>query len=382
MGDFACNPYNIYMIEEVSTPRDLRDFIELPYRLYRADANWVAPLRSEQAAQFDPRKNPMLDHCQVRLFLARRQGQVVGRIAAFTDRLALEHWQQPVGLFGSFETIDDHDVGAALLSAARDWLAGQGMQSMRGPWSFASQEWGLVLEGFTPPPVLMAPYNPPFYNDILTDFGLRKANDLLVYYIDGREGYRIPERYLTLTDKIQKRYGVTVRPVNMQCIEEDVLTIVRLANRSINDNWGFYPVTEEEGRAMARDLKTVVHPKALLIAEAPGGEPIGFAMSLPDVNLLLRGLDGRLFPLGWLKLLWGLPRLRQYRMWALGVVPEYQGKAIDTLLYRATYEAIYGADLRLEINYVLEDNDRMNNALLRLGVKPLRRYRVYEMSIS
>ena len=132
---------------------------------------------------------------------------------------------------------------------------------------------------------------------------------------------------------------------------------------------------------MARDLKQIVNPQALLIAEDPAGRPIGFAMSLPDINVLLRGSGGRLFPFGWLKLLWGLPRLRQYRMWALGVVPEYQGKAIDTLLYRATYEALYKGQIRLEINYVLEDNLRMNNALQRLGVKHLRRYRVYQMDI-
>jgi ribosomal protein S18 acetylase RimI-like enzyme len=358
-----------------------RAFSELPYTLYRADPNWIAPLRSEQAAQFDPRKNPMLNHCQVQLFLAREGKRVLGRIAAFTDRLALEHWGQPVGLFGSFEAVDDPAVAHGLLDAARGWLRAQGMTCMRGPWSFASQEWGLVVEGFTPPPVLMAPYNPPRYNLCFEDFGLRKVKDLRVYYIDAAEGYQIPERYLTLTEKVRKRYGVTVRCVDMRRLEEDVLTIVDLANRSISDNWGFYPVTADEARVMARDLKQIVNPKAILIAEGPGGEPVGFAMSLPDVNRILKGLDGRLLPFGWLKLLWGLPRLRQYRMWALGVIPEYQGKAIDTLLYRATYDAIFSPELRLEINYVLEDNDRMNNALQRLGVKPLRRYRVYEMEI-
>jgi len=162
---------------------------------------------------------------------------------------------------------------------------------------------------------------------------------------------------------------VTVRPVNMKNLEADVVTIVSLANRSINDNWGFYPVTEAEGRAMAHDLKDIINPKAVVIAEGPDGAPIGFAMSLPDINLILRGLNGRLFPFGFIKLLWMLPRLHQYRMWALGVIPEYQGRAIDALLYRSTYDALYSPTTRLEINYVLEDNDRMNNALHRLGVK-------------
>jgi ribosomal protein S18 acetylase RimI-like enzyme len=368
-------------IIQVQSSQDLKTFIELPYQLYKEDPVWVAPLRSEQQAQFVSEKNPMLNHCTYALFLALENGKAVGRISAFLDHLALDHWKQPVGLFGSFECVNDAAVSSALLAAARTWLQSKGMKSMRGPWSFASQEWGMVVEGFEPSPVILAPYNPPYYNDLATSFGLTKVEDLIVYLLDANEGYQIPERYLTLTDKVQKRYGVKVRPVNMKNLEEDVVTIVNLANVSICDNWGFYPVTDEEGRRMAMDLKQIINPKAVLIAETEDGKPIGFAMTLPDVNVILKGLNGRLLPFGWLKMLLGLPRLTQYRMWALGVIPEYQGKAIDTLLYRATYEAIYNHKIRLEINYVLEDNDRMNNAIYKLGGRNIRRYRVYEMLI-
>jgi ribosomal protein S18 acetylase RimI-like enzyme len=267
------------------------------------------------------------------------------------------------------------------LDAARQWLQGQGMQTMRGPWSFASQEWGTVVEGYTPSPVVLAPYNPPYYNDQLAAFGLAKVKDLVVYYIDAREGYQTPERIIKLTDLVQKRYKVSVRPLNMDRMDEDVAAIVKVLNISLEDNWGIYPVTPAEASQMARDMKQLVHPKAILIAEDAQGKPIGVAMSLPDVNLLLKGLHGSLLPFGWLKLLWGIPRLTQYRMWALGVLPEYHGKAIDSLLYRAMYETLYSNKLRLEINYVLEDNHRMNNALMKLNVKPLRRYRIYQMPI-
>ena len=368
-------------IEPVSNKRDLQDFINLPYRLYRHDHTWIPPLRSEQRAQYAPQLNPMLKHCEYQLFLARQGGEVVGRISAFIDHLALEHWGQPIGLFGSFECVNDPRVSGDLLASACDWLRGKGMNRMRGPWSFASQEWGLVVEGYEPEPVIMAPYNPPYYNDLLTDFGLAGVKDLLVYVIDAREHYTVPERILQLTDKVQQRYRVHVRPVNMQRLEEDVLTITRLANASICDNWGFYPVTDEEARAMARDMKQIVNPAALLIAQEENGNPIGFAMSLPDINRVLKGLNGRLLPFGFLKMLFMLPRLQQYRMWALGVIPEWQGRAIDTLLYRATYDALFSEKLRLEINYVLEDNDRMNNAISKMGASPLRRYRVYEMGI-
>lgn len=365
----------------VQTPKDLQDFIELPYQLYKDDPMWIAPLRSEQAAQFVPEKNPMLNHCNYTLFLAKEGDKVLGRISAFLDTLALDHWKQPIGLFGSFECVNDEKVALALLGAAEAWLKDKGMLSMRGPWSFASQEWGLVVEGYTPEPVILAPYNPPYYNDLLQKFGLAKAKDLKVYVVDARDGYQIPERYLTLTDIVQKRYGVTTRPANMKNLEADVATIMELANVSISDNWGFYPVTAEEARAMAHDLKQVINPNAAIIAEDKDGKPIGFAISLPDVNVLLKGLNGKLGLRGIWRMLFKLPRLTQYRMWALGVVPEYQSRAIDTLLYKATYEALWSPKIRLEINYVLEDNDRMNNALHRMGVKDLRTYRVYEKAI-
>jgi ribosomal protein S18 acetylase RimI-like enzyme len=381
VSKFSGDKDNLMEIRRVQNNADLKAFVDLPYRLYRHDPLWVPPLRSEQMGQFDPRRNPMLDHCQTALFLLEDQGRVIGRISAFTDRLALEHWHQQIGLFGSYECIDSIEASRLLLGAACEWLRGEGMQAMRGPWSFASQEWGCVVEGFQPAPVILAPYNPPYYNDHLAAFGLDKAKDLLVYYIDVSQGYIVPERILKLTEQVQKRYKVRVRPVNMKNLEAEVQTIVRLANISLADNWGYYPVTQAEAAAMARDMKQIVQPRALLIAETVQGQPVGFAMSLPDVNLLLKGMHGSLLPFGWLKLLLGIPRLNQYRMWALGVIPEYQGRAIDSLLYKATYDAIYNDKIRLEINYVLEDNDRMNNAVVKMGATLLRRYRVYQMAL-
>jgi GNAT superfamily N-acetyltransferase len=369
-------------IVPVRTRAELRRFVELPYRLYRDDPVWVPPLRIEQRQRLDPRRNPMLQHCTRELFLALDGEQVIGRVAAFVDRLALAHWQAPIGLFGSYECVDRGEVAAALLDAARNWLRSHGMAVMRGPWSFASQEWGLVVAGFTPPPVLMAPYNPPCYNDHLVAFGLAKVKDLLAFVADTGAGYRIPERYLTLTDEVQRRWGVRVRPIDMRRLREEVSTIVELANRSIADNWGFYPATAAEGEAMARDLRPIVDPEIVMIAEDASGAPIGFAITLPDVNVLLRGLGGRLLPFGWLKLLRGRRSLRQFRMWAVGVVPAYRRRAVDALLYRRVHEALSPrGEVRLEANYILEDNAPMINAMAKLGLAELRRYRVYEMAI-
>jgi GNAT superfamily N-acetyltransferase len=368
-------------IVPVQTKADLKAFIDLSYQIYRDDPVWVPPLRDEFNGQFDAVRNPTLQHCETAMFLLKDGNRVIGRIAAFIDHLAVKAWGEAVGLFGYYECPQDADASRLLLDTARDWLRDHGMVAMRGPWSFVSQEWGSVVEGFTPSPVVMAPYNFPFYNDQFTAYGLEKVKDLLVYIIDAKEGYQIPERILNLTDRVAERYGVRVRPIDLKHFEREIEIINELSNLSLDNNWGYAPVTEAEVRGMARDLRPVIHTKAVLFAEDRAGKPIGFAIAIPDVNVIFKDLNGSLFPLGWIKLLWRLPRLTQYRMFALGVVPEYHGKAIDSLLYRALYESCYSNTLRMEINYVLEDNAPMNNAILKLGAKPLRRYRVYQMKI-
>lgn len=368
-------------IKPVKTKSDLKRFIYFPYELYRNDPVWVPPLLAEQFRQFDTKHNPTLDHCDFALFLLEENGKTTGRIAAFIDRLALETWREPIGLFGYYECIEDRAASKLLFETAASWLVKKGMTKMRGPWSFTSQEWGLVVEGFTPSPVVMAPYNPFYYIEHLTSFNFEKIKDLLVYYISIREGYVVPERIMTLTDDVANRYGIRVRQVDMKKYDEEVKTIIDLSNRSLIDNWGYTSVTREEAEAIAHDLKPVIHPKGVIFAEDQEGNPIGFAITLPDINHLLKGLRGRLFPFGWLKLLLGIPRLTRYRLFALGVIPEYHGKGIDSLLYRALCDALYAPETWLEINYVLEDNAPMNNAISKLNAKPLRRYRVYEKEI-
>jgi GNAT superfamily N-acetyltransferase len=368
-------------IHIVTTKADLRRFIKLPYRLYKEDPVWVAPLLDEQKSQFDARRNPMLDHCDYVLFLLEEDKMIIGRVAAFIDRLALETWKEPVGLFGYYECIQNPDASRMLLNAVSAWLREKGMRFMRGPWSFVSQEWGLVIEGFKPSPTVMAPYNPPCYADHMAAFDLKKVKDLLVYNISVKEGYRIPDRIMTLTDDVAKRYGVRIRQVDMKHYNDDVQKVIDLSNKSLIDNWGYTSVTQAEAEAVARDLKPIIQPRGVLFAEDPQGKPIGFAIAIPDVNTLLKGLRGRLFPFGWLKLLVGLPRLKSYRLFALGVLPEYHGKGIDSLIYRALCESLYSPEVTMEINYVLEDNAPMINAIRKLNAKPMRRYRVYQKEI-
>lgn len=368
-------------IRPVRTRKEFQDFIDFPYRHYQGDPLWVPPLRDEVRAQFSPKSNPMLDHCEWQLFLLENGGAAIGRIAAFIDRLANDAWREQIGLFGYYECIPEVEAGHTLLRAACHWLGERGMQRLRGPWSFVSQEWGAVVEGFSPSPVVMGPYNPPYYNDHFTAFGLQKIKDLLCWEVSVPGGYRIPDRILNLTDRVAQRYGVRTRTLDMRHYDAEVHTIIELSNASLIDNWGYSPVTEAEVLALARDLKPVIQPKGVIFAEDAAGKPIGFAIALPDVNTLLKGIGGRMLPFGFLRLLWGLPRLTRYRLFALGVIPAYQGKAVDSLLYRALYESLYTPLTWVEINYVLEDNWPMINAIQKLGAIPLRRYRVYEMEI-
>lgn len=365
----------------VISSADLKKFVKLPYRLYQNDRTWVPPLISEVYKQFDRKRNPTLDHCDFTLFLLEHENEIIGRIAAFTDRVALEAWKEPIGLFGYYECINNQEASMTLLDAAAGWLREKGMKYIRGPWSFVSQEWGLVVEGFEPSPTVMAPYNPLYYIDHLTNYNFQKIKDLLVYYMSVSEGYCIPDRILTLTNDVVNRYNIHTRQVNMRDYDNEVARIIELSNRSLIDNWGYTLVTSMEAEAIANDLKLIIQPKGVIFAEDKNGKPVGFAITIPDVNTLLKDLKGHLLPFGWLKLLWGLPRLKRYRLFALGVLPEYHGKGIDSLLYRALYESLYTSETWLEINYVLEDNAPMNNAIIKLNAKPLRRYRIYQKSI-
>lgn len=369
-------------ISKVSSSSGLKRFIKLPYQLYRDDPVWVPPLITEVKGQFDRKRNPTLDHCEYALFLLEHENRVTGRIAAFTDSIALEAWNEPVGLFGYYDCIDDREASVMLLDAAAGWLREKGMKFMRGPWSFVSQEWGLVIEGFSPSPTVMAPYNPKYYIDHLEAYDLKKIKDLLIYYISAGEGYKIPDRILTMTDDVARRYNISTRQLNMKDYDSEVERVIELSNKSLIDNWGYTSVTRQEAEAIARDLKSIIQPAGVIFAEDKNGNPVGFAITIPDINTLIKGLNGHLFPFGWLKVLSGINKLRSYRLFALGVVPEYHGKGIDSLLYRALYESLFKPDLWLEINYVLEDNAPMNNAIVKLDAKPLRKYRIYQKAIG
>jgi len=349
--------------------------------MHSGNQTWIAPLLSEQKKLFNPQKNNILQHCEYDFFLLYENDKIIGRIAVYINHEANQYWKEKIGFFGYYECIDDLEASAKLLNAAQAWLTERKIFIMRGQWNFDTQDIGFIFEGYDLAPVVLSSHNPPYYNEQMTAFGLEKAKDLFVYNCDLASGYKIPQRFVKFTERIAKRYNVTVRNINMKNLAQDALIIVRLTNESLHNNWGFYPIAESDAEQLASDLKMIIHPEAVLIAEVDG-KPIGYIIALPDVNLILRGLNGRLFPFGIFKLLFGIKKINRYRIWALGILKEYQQKGISVLLFHRLNEALAHKKPYVEANWVLEDNAIMNNAMKHLQFDLVKKYRIYEKKIG
>ena len=244
-------------IQLVNNRSLLKKFINFPYEFHQTTPNWIPPLKLDQKNIFNPKKNSVLQHCDYGLFLLYDRSKIVGRIAAYINHVANEYWGKKIGFFGHYECYDNPEMAFKLLSVAEKWLKDRGVNTMRGQWNFGTQDIGFICEGFDLLPTILSSYNPPYYNDHVLNFGMKKAKDLLVYNCDTGKGYEFPERFLRLTDKIANRYSVTVRPANINNLVEDTRIIVKLANESLRDNWGFYPVDESEAEQIELARKVI-----------------------------------------------------------------------------------------------------------------------------
>ena len=365
--------------------RDLKRFIDLPYRLHARDPVWVPPLRRDVESLLSRTKNPFFEHAEAEYFLAERGDEVVGRIAAISNRLHNETHGDRVGFFGFFETIDDQAVADALLDAAGEWCRARNHDVLRGPASFSvNDECGLLVSGFERPPTLMMPHNPRYYVDLVERAGFSKARDLWVYQGGSEERYvPVPERLARGTELIRQRQGITLRSLNMKDFEGEVERIKELYNAAWEKNWGFVPMTDREIDHLAEQFKPVVIPELVPMAEKDG-KLIGFGIALPDLNVVFRRhRSGRLFPMI-LDLLWSLKmrRIRRARILLLGVRPDYRGKGVDAMLYhwiwtRSGERQIYWG----EAGWILEDNPAMNAGLEKMTFKVYKTYRLYDRPI-
>ena len=368
-------------VHEVRTAADLRRFVYFPRELYRGNECWAPPLWMDERRAYSARTNAILAHSDYSLILAEDGGRVVGRSLVYVDHAFNSWYRSRTGFFGAFECVQDFGAARALDDAAVSWLRARGMDRVRGPIHPVSESWGFLLDAFDQPPVFMAPYNPGYYNEFARRLGYGKAKDLLAYDASS-DRYRIPDRFTKFGERrLSDGSGLGMRKLSMKDLARDADAILRISNEAIKDNWGYVPIERAEFQDMFRKLKPIADPDAIWFVE-DRGTPVGFALGFPDLNVILRRTGGRLFPFGFAQLLLGIRHVTEYRLFGLAVLPEYQGRGLDVLLYLQIYKALSPRIRRLEANYILEDNPRIRNALEKLGLDLVKTYRVYEKSIA
>jgi hypothetical protein len=363
-------------VEPARTGKDLHRFVTLPWSLNEGDPHWVPPLIGETKKFFD-RSHPFFEHGNIRPYLARKNGRVVGRIASIRNRAHEEFHDEAMGFFGFFESEDDSDIARALLEPVRRDLAAEGLQAMMGPVNpSTNEECGVLVDGFDTPPMIMMTHNPPYYDALLTGAGLAKAKDLLAYYLrpDG-----IPERLERGAALARRRLkGVEVRGLDKRRFKREIETFLEVYNQAWERNWGFVPMTRAEVDHMAKQLKQIIDPGLVRIAEKEG-QPVAFALGMPDINVALRHANGRLFPLGLAKILWHSRRISRLRILALGLVDGYRRTGLDVVMYHEIFR--YGLEHGYregEFSWILEDNLPMRRPLDVMGAHPYKTYRLYQ----
>jgi GNAT superfamily N-acetyltransferase len=366
---------------------DLERFIRVPFWLHQREPMWVPPLIFERRQFLNRRKNPYFEHAEAELFLCERDGEPVGRISAQVDERWDEYQGGNDGMFGFFDAPNDPDVARALVETAAGWLRDRGRERALGPMDFTTNdECGLLVDGYEHPPIVLTPWHPPYYKELIEATGMSKEMDLLMWNLALNEFYAGDSFDPTIhrvAKKCESKHGVTIRKMRRNDLEAEIGRFMEVYNAAWSRNWGFVPVTDEEVAFYARNLRPILDENWAFIAERDG-EVLGAALSLPDVNQVLAEMGGRLLPLGWLKFLLGKRRIDRVRVFALGVKPEYQILGVAAALYVRHLEAGYSdadAIWHGETGWILETNMPMNRGMERMGGHVTRRYRLYSMAL-
>ena len=372
-------------ISEVISRRERNAFIKFPWRIYVNDPAWVPPLIIERKAFLDRKRHPFYRHGDAALFLARKNRKIAGRIMASDDPNYNALHQSNVGCFGLFECIDNRDVAAALFERAENWLRERGRTEIMGPIDYSTNYvCALLIDGFQFPPTILTAHNPPYYKDLIESCGFTKAKDWYAWWF--ADPARAAARLRPLGERFRKRLAVTIRAGNLKNIREESRRLRQIYNQAWKNNWGFVPFTEAEIEFMTHELSQLIIPEFTLIAEV-GDEPAGFILCVPDINVALRHINGRLttfgFPIGLLKLLYYKSRIRTARLIALGVIEKYRRAGIaEMLVLRIVEDAMIKHGFTGELSLTLEDNFMINRFLEAIGAHRYKTYRIYSKSIA
>lgn len=369
-------------VKIVSEKHDIKEFLQFPYHHYKHDKHWIAPLYIEEKKLINPNKNPFFNDAEMVLFTAHKNGEIAGRIAAIDNRVYNIYHKSNIGFFGFFECIDDSYLASLLFRVASDWCKKKGFTSMIGPFSPSNMDLvGVLVDGFERDPSIYMPYSKPYYDKLITSCGLEKAMDLFAYNLT-RDTIN-SDRILKGVEIIKKRLpsSLKIREANLKMFDREVVIIRDIFNKAWAENWGFHPVSKEVFAKLGKDLKSVLDTKFAHIAEIDG-KPVAFSITLPDFNQALKQIDGKLLPLGIFKLLYYSRKIDRLRTALMGVIPEFQGRGIDVLMYKeAIVNGLDKGYQSAELSWVLESNTNMIRVAERIGAYVEKTYRVYSLKL-
>lgn len=365
-------------IIEVNSKKDFDDFIKLPFSIYSKDPLYIPPLIKDMREEFS-QKNPFFMHATARYFMARKDGKPAGRTIGIINNIHNEYHHEKTGFFGFFESVNDEGVASLLLDTVSNFLKKEGMNILRGPMNFSTnEECGFLIDGFSQPPLLMTPYNPPYYIDLMEGYGMKKVKDLYAYIYIVREN--LPEKIFRVAS-IAERKGIRVRPINIKKFSDEMLIFKDVYISAWGKNWGFIPPTNEEITYMGNRLKTIVVPDLTLIAEKDS-TPIGFMGLLPDFYFVLRHMKGKVNPVSIAKALYYSRKIKDLRLLLLGIKAEYRNKGVDALIFREGFKGVRrGGYRRVEFSWILEDNIPVQRIVEMIGGKLYKKFRIYEKSL-
>ena len=372
------------IVNLVTNEVDKMKFIKFPWKIYKNNPNWVPPLIFDVKNNLDTKKNPFYSHSKIELFLAFKEGELCGRIAAIINDNHNKFHEDKVGFFGFFECINDKEVSKSLFNAAKEYLISEGKDIMRGPVNpSTNDEVGVLVDGFNLPPVILTTYNPEYYNALLEDYGFKKAMNLFAYQLTDaliKDKARM-DKLERVSQVVLKRENLKIRKINIKDFDNEISILHEIYNKAWEKNWGFVPMTKEEFFHVGKMLKAIVDTDLVYIAESEG-KPVAFSLTFPDFNEVFIKMNGKLFPFGVVTFMLNKKKIKGIRVFAMGIIREFQKKGIEAVFIRDTIlEAIRKGYQKADISWVLEDNLPMVQTAVNLGADQYKTYRLYDIEI-
>ena len=372
-------------VQPVRSGRDRREFIELPYRLHATSPHWTPPLRIERRLFLSPRFNAFFKHGEAQLFLARREGRVVGRISAHIDHAYNAFHGSRWGMWGFFECEDDQEAADALLAAAEAWHRERERDRMVGPMAVAKNgERGTAVGAGRLAAMIRQPWQPPYYRELCERAGLEKAMDLLMWQLEIADRAQILPVIVELAERCEPDHGIRLRHMRRRGLRRDMNVFAEIYNQAWARNWGFVPYDKADLDAYAQELQLVFDPDWFMVSEKiDTGEPVGIAITVPDINQVLRKMNGRVLPFGWWHFLRRRRTIDRCRVGFLGVKPEFQHTGVAAQLYIEHFDMAEVSPVTWgEMGWILETNIAMNRGMEAMGGRVVKRYRMYERRLE